>query len=204
MMRWLSLDLATEAGVAYWGHGMPLPRAWILDLPEGASIGVWLAALYEWAIEFVNLEEITDISIETPLIGFGDENKNFKLISGYGVMCMVGATLGVSVSPIANSTMFTHWVGSNKFQGKERKARSVVAAQMRGFGKVSNHNIADTLGVLTCRLHMLGIKDVPWNIQKGMADSLFEGKGGTRITKQNEVASAKILNKALSFNRNAS
>lgn len=187
---------------------MAYPRAWIVDLPKGAETGIWLDELFLWADDFVRIEGITDISIETPLIGFGGDEKNFKLIGAAGVGRMVAARAtrerkasndqGCKAELIANQTFYAHWVGSNDFHGEARKARSVVAAHLRGFGKVINHNIADALGVLTYRLHMLDIKGVPWNLQKGLADTLFEQKG-VRITKDNRIAGAKLLNKALSF-----
>lgn len=208
MASYLALDLATETGAAYWRPGMAKPRAWILDLPEGAETGIWLDELFLWAEEFVRLEGITDISIETPLIGFGGEEKNFKLIGAAGVARMIAARAtrerratndqGCKAELIANQKFYAHWVGSNNFHGDDRKHRSVLAAHLRGFGKVTNHNIADALGVLTYRLHMLGIKDAPWNLQKGLADTLFEQKG-VRITKDNKTAAAKLINKALSF-----
>lgn len=211
MSSYLALDLATETGAAFWRPGMALPRAWKLDLPEGAETGIWLDELFLWTEEFVRFERITDISVETPLIGFGGEEKNFKLIGAAGVARMIAARTtrerkteneqGCTAHLIANQTFYSHWVGSNDFHGKERKARSVVAAHLRGFGKVTNHNIADALGVLTYRLHMLGIKDVPWNIQKGMADTLFQKKGTPAPTKADKAASTRLLNSALSFDR---
>lgn len=211
MTSFLSLDLATETGAAFWRPGMAFPRAWILDLPEGAETGIWLDELFLWADEFVRLERITDISVETPLIGLGREEKNFKLIGAAGVARMIAARAtrerrgnnerGCVAELIANPTFYAHWVGSNDFHGDARKARSVVAAHMRGMVKVKNHNIADALGVLTYRLHMLGVKDVPWNIQKGLANTIFERPGVKAPTKAEKVASAKFMNTALSFPR---
>lgn len=205
----LALDLATRTGCAYWREGMEKPRAFIVDLPDGSEIGVWLAALYDWALPFVEMEEVTHIAIETPLIGFGDANKNFKLISAYGLMRMVAVkvTSRPHVEPIANSTMFSHWVGSeNDGQGKritgtDRKNRSIMAAHMRGWGKVTDHNIADSLGLLVTRLHQLGIK-APFDTQRGTANTLFEGKQGVRIDKGAEARGAALVRSALSFDRN--
>lgn len=212
MASYLALDLATETGAAFWRPGMPFPRAWKLNLPEGAETGIWLDELFLWAEEFIRFENITDVSVETPLIGFGGEEKNFKLIGAAGVVRMIAARAtrerkadneqGCVATLIANQKFYSHWVGSNNFHGDDRKNRSVIAAHMRGMTKVTNHNIADAIGVLTFRLHMLGIGGVPWNIQKGIADTLFEQKG-TRITKDNKVAGAKLLNKALSFTKGA-
>lgn len=212
MSSFLSLDLATETGAGQWRPGMPWPRGWKLKLPEGAETGIWLDALYQWGLEFVRLEMITDISVETPLIGFGGEEKNFKLIGAAGVMRMIAAQVtrerrlagepSCHAELIANQKFYAHWVGSNDFHDDERKHRSILAAHARGMGKVSNHNIADAIGVLTYRLHILGMhKDVPWNIQKGLVNTLFEEKPGVRIEKSNKDAAARVMRSALSFDR---
>lgn len=180
MPRVLALDLATRTGCAFWHDGMPQPRAFLVDLPAGAELGTWLAALYDWAMPFVELEEVTHIALETPLIGFGDHNKNTKLISAYGVLCMIGARLPskAEVIPIANATMFSHFVGAKPVSGKERKTRSVLAAHLRGWGKVTDHNIADALGLLvTCLFNLSPRPRTAFDIGKGVADTLFEPKG---------------------------
>ncbi len=198
----LGLDLATRTGAAHWREGMPKPRAFIVDLPDGAEIGIWLAALYDWVLPFVELENVTHIAVETPLIGFGDENKNFKLISAYGLMRMIAvkASSRPQVEPIANGTMFSHWVGRNDIKGPERKTRSVLAAHLRGWGKVQDHNVADSLGILVTRMHQLGLT-APFDIGKGTAGVLFEGQPGTRIEPTNQAAAKRVLSSALSFER---
>ncbi len=212
----LGLDLATEAGAASWKPGLQWPRAFLVNLPKGADTGLWLWELYQWGIGFCRLEEVTDIAVETPLIGMGGEEKNFKLIGAAGVMRMIGAQLTderraaggpvCQVTLIANSTMFSHFVGSNNFTGDERKNRSIMSCHLRGMGKVSNHNVADAIGVLTYRLHMLRLhKEVPWDIQKGAANTLFEGKPGVRIDASNQKAATALMQRsAINFERERS
>lgn len=214
MSAFLGLDLATEAGVANWRPGMPWPRAWVLNLPRGADTGIWLFELYRWGVDFVRLEQITDIAVETPLIGMGDAEKNFKLIGAAGVIRMIGAQVTeerkerggapCSVTLIANSTMAAHHIGSNDVKGDRRKTLSVLSCHQRGMTKVQNHNIADAIGVLATRLHQLGLeKQVPWDIRKGTANTLFEPKGGVSQAdlKAGGKASARTINSALSFDR---
>lgn len=208
MASWLGLDLATSSGAAFWRPGMPYPRAWALQLPQGAEIGIWLDALEVWLAGFMKLEQITEVGVETPLIGMGDQTKNFKLISAAGIVQMIGARMTresgtkVTVQFISNQTMVSHWVGSNEFHGKDRKTRSVLAAHARGFGKVQSHDVADALGVLTRLLWERRVAGVPWDIQKGTVNTLFEKKpDGVRIDKSNHQASARTLNSALSFDR---
>ena len=219
MTSFLALDISTNTGAAFWRSGMAWPRTWVLALPQGAETGVWLAELFDWADSFVRMEKVTDISVETPLIGFGGEEKNFKLIGAAGVIRMIGARASAErsgrsgrletgmpckVTLISNRTMAAHWLGSADVPADRRKTLSVMSAHQRGMGKVQSHDIADSIGVLATRLHQLGMeKDVPWDIRKGTVNTLFEPKRGVTQAdlKAGGKASARTLNTVLSFDR---
>ncbi len=196
----LALDLASRTGYAWWKPGMEKPKAGVYDLPSEVNRGAWFKDLYEWAREFAGAIGATDIAFESPLIGFGDQNKNMMLITAAGLMEMVGHEISASTKPIANNSMFAHWVGpvhEEDRKGKDwRKNYSLLAAQRHGW-MVKDHNIADALGVLNYRTWQLDIK-TPWDNKKNPGN-LFRVPQGVRVDKSNERAATVLVNRAMSF-----
>lgn len=201
----LALDLATRTGYALWTPGMDKPRAGIVDLPKHAGRGRWLRELYEWARPFCIDNQITHIGVEKPIAAMGNEDKIFMLISALGVMEMIGDEMQADVRPIANSSMFVHWVGPVHEEDRKikdwRKSYSVAAAKLRGWN-VTDHNVADALGVLTYLTWLLEIK-TPWDNRKA-AGNLFARQPGVHIDKGNERAATVLVSKVLSFNADGS
>lgn len=222
----LALDLALNAGYAQFTEGEPKPRAGLLEIERKQELGGRLAQLYRWLLRVTKEWAVTDICIETPLVGgqaAGQEKVFFWLISTYGVTAMAGAqcrTNGVPINvvPIANSSMFVHWAGSkNDARGdlipKElRKTYSILEAQRRGLGRAitikdksgverQDHNIADAFGVLSLRCCQLNLQ-TPWD-SKRSPGPLFTSAAmpkGTMITKSNKAAAQRIMART-SFNR---
>ena len=212
----LALDLALHTGYSQWSPGMPKPNAGLLkvknekfaddEASKGRVLGVRLASLYKWGLKVTKEWQVTEISVETPLVGgsvAGHAAEFHWLISAYGVIAMMGAQLNIPVVPIANATMAVHWLGTRDIEKKLRKTYSILEAQRRGFPNVQDHNIADSLGLLSLRCAVLGLQ-TPWD-SKRSPGPLFTGltgkPAGTAITKSNKIAAAKILNAAGSFDR---
>ncbi len=202
----LALDLALNSGYSQWAPGDVKPRAGLLKIDPALGLGDRLASLYKWGLRVVAEWGVTDIAIEEPLVaGAGHAAQFHWLISAYGVISMLGAqvkTKGVPINvvPIANRTMIVHWCGTNDIEKKQRKVYSVLEVQRRGFPNITDHNIADSLGVLSLRCCQLGLQ-TPWD-SKRSPGPLFTGiqtghqkPFGTAITKSNKVAAAKILNR---------
>lgn len=198
----LALDLALNTGYACWKVGDPKPSAGLLEINKHKEMGGRLASLYKWGLRFCKENGVTDICAESPLVaGPGSASEKFWLISAYGVICMMGSQLGVNVVPIANSTMIVNWCGTNNIEKKHRKTMSVLEAQRRGFPKITDHNVADALGLLSLRCCQLNLK-TPWDSSRSPGPLFTDSHAlkGTTITKANKIAAALIINKATSFN----
>ncbi len=211
MTSLLSLDLALNAGYAQWTVGAPKANAGLLQIDPSLELGGRLASLYKWALVKVREWEVTDISIEEPLVGNvpGHAKQFYWLISAYGIICMLGAQIKtngvpINVVPIANATMVVHWLGSRDIEKKLRKTYSVLECQRRGFQKITQHDTADAIGVLSTRCAQLGLcGQTPWD-SKRSPGPLFTGlpqPQGTKITKANERTAAILTSRAMSFNR---
>ncbi len=214
----LALDLALNAGWAFWREGEPKPRAGLLEIDSGLSLGGRLASIYKFALPFVKENQVTDIAVEEPLVaanGVGKAAQFHWLISAYGVICMLGAQMRVNgvpinVVPIANATMAVHWMGTRDIEKKDRKTYSILEAQRRGLAKSiiirdkDIHDIADAFGVLSTRCAQLGIcNSTPWD-SKRSPGPLFTGQSqghktpfGTRITADNKRTAAIITNRIM-------
>ena len=196
-----ALDLATNSGWAWWSDGMPKPRAGNIFLPDTTDLGPWLSALYEWITLFGDKNKVTGFIVEKPLTTAGKEAKIFKLVSAAGVAKMAAFRCYATCEFIANKTMIVHWLGSDEFKGAERKQRSVLACHTKGWPNVTDHNVADALGLLDYHCHKNAIK-VPWNTQPAPRGGLFTPKlVGARIDKSNKVAARRLFSYALSFDR---
>ncbi len=215
----LALDLALNAGWAWWRQGEPKARAGLWEIDPNLDLGGRLASLYRSAFAKAKELELTDIAIEEPLVSVagvpGKATQFHWLISAYGVISMLGAQIKtngvpINVVPIANATMAVHWMGARDIEKKNRKTYSILEAQRRGLEnmivirKKPDHNVADAFGVLCTRIAQIGLcNETPWD-SKRSPGPLFTGNGqpkGTTITKENQRAAAIITNRALSFDR---
>lgn len=203
----LALDLAKVAGYAWYREGEAKAESGVLDVSKFPDVGTRLASFYKWGLRKTKEWEVTDLVVESPVIGGGKEGKIIWLVSAYGIFMMLGAQCRIDVTKIRNDTFFIHWCGTNNIEGLDRKHYSVLEAQRRGCSlssghAIEDHNEADALGVLSLRCRMLNIS-TPWDSQKSPGP-LFTGAHepkGTKITQSNKRAAAIILNKGQSFNR---
>lgn len=208
----LALDLALHAGYAHWAVGLDKPRAGLLEINKHQELGGRLAQLYRWLLRVTKEWSVTDICVESPLVGNGEtpgkETQFFWLIGCYAVTSMLGAQTGINVVAIANSTMFVHWCGSindangERIPKKQRKTYSLLEAQRRGFKNITSHDTADALGLLSLRCAMLNLSP-PWDFKRspGPLFTKSHAPAGIKITKQNRIAANVAINKGLSFDR---
>jgi hypothetical protein len=208
----LALDLATTAGWALFKDGLSKPRASTVKMPdidpeEGKAVpdiamGKWMEAFLEHFVPFASLEGVTDIVTEAPFIsnhgGSGvnmyEVEKNITLTSAAGLLAV---RLGARFKKIARSTVCAHFIGNGRGTRKQFKTGCLLGCQRKGWN-VTSEDMADALATLDWYCHFNRI-DVPWDCKPGLP--LFQGSPGTTITKANKIASATLLNKALSFDR---
>lgn len=216
----LALDLALNSGWTFWAQGDAKPRAGLLEIDRKKNLGGRLAQVFKFAFPFCKENGVTDISIEEPMVGGpGNNDQFFWLISAYGVVCMLAEQIRtngvpINVTPIANATMATHWLGTKTIEKADRKTYSILEAQRRGLGRAIEveikgeikaiHDIADSFGVLSTRCAQLSIcNETPWD-SKRSPGPLFTGHAqghktplGTRITAENKRTAAIITNRVL-------
>jgi hypothetical protein len=174
---------------------MEKPRGGVHQLPKGMDVGPWLSNFEAWLSEFCSVAK-PDIVIIEMAIASG-EVEVMKPISINGVAQMVAYRVGARCETIANSSVMKFWLGSARIPKEERKTRSICSANMRGWRNVTDHNLADSLGLLCFYLNRERIK-TPWQ-NDPLPGPLFGGKAGVTITRANELAANRIVNKALSF-----
>lgn len=203
----LALDPGQRCGWALAKEGAQKPRAGVVEMPDaGKDIGRWANAFREWLVPFARLEAVTDVVSEAPIIamhsGVPDINVVVKHVGILVVSSMVVDELGLLPLVRANrSTVCKHFTAVGSGKRKELKARCLLHAQGKGWN-VSSEDMADALATLDWFVHD---RDIPvgWDCQPA-AGPLFQGQGVFAPTKKEKVASAKFLNKALSFDRGES
>lgn len=215
----LSLDLATTTGWALWKEGMERPRANFIVMPEidrdpqtrrapDISMGRWMREFLDWAVPFARLEGVTDIITEAPFISdHGGSGVNIdeveKNITLTGTAGLLAVELGIEshrFRKIARSTVCAHFIGNGRGTRKQFKTGCMLGCQRKGWN-VKTEDMADALATLDwyCFVNRSEFQ-VPWDCKPG--PPLFQATPAlTKITKDNKVAGAKLLNRALSFDR---
>lgn len=198
----LALDLAKVTGYACWREGDPKPNAGIIDVSHLKKRGDRLASQFKWGVNKVKEWEVTDIVVEAPIIGGGNEDKIIWLVGCLAIFEMLGSQYKIDVTKVRNDTFFIHWCGTNNIEGDQRKVYSVLECQRRGFPLITDHNTADAMGVLSFRCAQLNMTP-PWDFRRSPGP-LFTGSAmnhkqlkGTRITPDNKRAAAIIVNRQL-------
>lgn len=216
----LALDLATVSGWALWKPGLSKPRAnWIKmpDLSDPKNMGPWGKEFLEWFDGFAGLEGVTDVVIEAPIIaqhrehgaepcptcGHVPSNLNMKstqkLISLVSFAQLAAAIAGAQSTTIARSTVCKHFAGSGKGKRADLKTACYLRCTQKGWN-VTSQDMADALATLDWYCHDRKI-EVPWDCRPAAGPLFAAPLKGTRVDSTNKVAAAKLLNRALSFDR---
>ena len=195
-----------------WHQGLEKPRAGVVDMPDTKDIGIWSNAFREWALPFMRMAEVTDVASEAPILAVHHKEDDNGAPVGRGhidltvVVFHVGilvtieqvrAELGLPpVRRYVRSSVAKHFTGSGKGKRVELKSRFIVACQRQGWN-VTDENMADACGVLDIFCYDLD-QATPWDCSP--RKPLFEDSRPKMPTQAEKVASAKLINKALSFN----
>lgn len=211
----LSLDLATITGWALYKPGLVKPRANFITMPEIEStdekavpdiaMGKWMDAFIEWTIPFAQLEGVEHVVCELPYIsdhgGAGvnihEVEKNITLTSAASYIAF---KIGARFKKVARSKVVKHVAGVGSGTRKQFKGWCMLAVQRKGWNTTSQ-DIADALCTLDWYCFDQRI-DVPWNCNPAPGP-MFATPGVAAPTKTEQAASAKFLNKALSFDKGA-
>jgi len=220
----LSIDGGTLTGWGLWRPGLPKPRGGVLEMPDvERDIGWWGEAFLDWVIPFSRLEGVTEMVFEAPIIvkhkragaercqacGQTKSDINFheveKLVSLSAFAKFGARQLGIPFRSVQRGVVSKHFVGvgprDKDFNSKYLKSAFIVCCQRKGWEVASAkhpQDLADALGTLDWYVHDRGIK-VPWNCQPAPGP-LFEQRG-VRIDATNQAAAKRLINSALSFDR---
>jgi len=213
----LSIDGGTTTGWALVQEGAAKPRAGLVQMPDvEKDIGWWGEAFIEWLVPFSRLENVTEIVMEAPYIaqhvdpetGKSTVNANEieKLVSLAAFTAYGARLLNIPFRRVARSTVCKHFIGvvpGQKLDSGRRVDRKYIKGAFLGFCQrkgwnVTSEDMADALGTLDWYVHDRDIK-VGWNCQAAIGP-LFE-RDGVRIDPQNRAAAARLINRALSFDR---
>lgn len=196
----LIIDGGSTCGWALVKEGMLKPRAGEVEMPDTKNIGRFCNAFAEWMIPFCQLEGVTEVGVEAPIISdHGGSGVNVhevdKLFGIVHAVEMAADRLGIRCERISRGTVCKHVSGTGKGTRRQLKTYCMLACQRKGW-KTASEDIADAMATLDYWTWKEKIP-VGWNNQP--APGPMFATAGVVIDKSNQIAAARILNKALSF-----
>lgn len=207
----LALDCATICGWAFWKPGMEKPRAGTVRMPDTESMGVFGKAFLDWCVPFANLEGVTHIVIEAPIVvlhqrrdaggeKIGGVRVNLNVIrrtlSLVSFAELAAVQIGATCSESVRSTVVKHFTGRGDGSREEMKGRCLVMCQKTGWN-VKSEDAADALATLDHYCWNERLK-TPWDCAPRA--ELF-AKGTKAPTNSDRARATNMLHKGLSFDR---
>lgn len=204
----LAVDGGTVTGWAHWREGMQKPRAGTLHLPENENMGIWGHALVEWMVPFIRENQVTLVHIEKPIIHLHRQEDSgrvrtniHEITKGQAVASFsryAAYIEGVQSELIPRPSACKHFAGIGAGKRRDLKAACFVAAQAKGWA-IKSQDAADALAILDFACWTLKQK-TPWDCRP-LPGPLFtaEAAKGIQLPANSAKVSARLLNKALSF-----
>lgn len=199
----LLIDGGSTTGYAYALPGAPKPKCGTVEMPSTQNIGRFCNAMADWLMPFCQEAGITEVHVEAPIISdHGGSGVNIHEVDKlFGIVHAVEMCADrmefPTVERLARNTIVKHVAGTGRGTRKLFKTMCLLAVQRKGFNTMSE-DIADAIAALD---YFTWREKIPvgWNNEPA-AFPLFEGNG-VRIEPSNERAAKKLINSALSFDR---
>lgn len=219
----MTIDGGTISGYALTKPGLVKPMIGFFRLPPTDRIGRFCRSMSEILVPFARLHGVTEFGIEAPIIvshkdqhaepcpkcGKVDRSLNAKEVDKlFGIVHaveMAADELGIACERIARGTVCLHVAGTGRGTSKQLKTYCLLACQRKGWN-INYQSIpeaAEDVADAACTLDYYTWKHripVGWNNQPAPGP-MFEQQAGVRIEPSNKKAAARVLNSALSFER---